>query len=211
MIIEYVYKDGDMCHAVHETIDNVKRTRGWGCDTDKHCHWCCPGATGKDRDVVMISEYKRVKNSMPDIILYEGQLPGHDSISDNDISTIWYEACMLALFMNKKWKYLNDDDFCMSYSHAKRLGVRSKGKRMNKCSGCFKTRTCRSSSGRGLTNVKLQCYPDKELVEDRKKYFAAINQKNETDNLRYSKTRVFQNELLNTLTLIFQNDFGEYI
>lgn len=64
---------------------------------------------------------------------------------------------------------------------------------------------------RGLTNVKLRCYPDKELVEDRKKYFAAINQKNETDNLRYSKTRVFQNELLNTLTLIFQNDFGEYI
>lgn len=31
---------------------------------------------------------------------------------------------MLALFMNKKWKYLNDDDFCVSYSHTKRLGFR---------------------------------------------------------------------------------------
>lgn len=62
-----------------------------------------------------------------------------------------------------------------------------------------------------MTNVKLECYPDKELVEDRKKYFAGINQKNEADNFKYSETRIFQNELLNTLILVFRNDFGKYI
>lgn len=40
MIIECVYKDGDMCLAVDETIDNVKRTRGWGSDTDTTGCWC---------------------------------------------------------------------------------------------------------------------------------------------------------------------------
>lgn len=64
---------------------------------------------------------------------------------------------------------------------------------------------------RGLTNVKLECYPDKEFIKDRKKYFSEINQKNEADNLKYSETKIFQNELLNTLTLVFRNDFGKYI
>lgn len=64
---------------------------------------------------------------------------------------------------------------------------------------------------RGLTDMKFVCYPDKELIENRKKYFAEINQKNEESNLKYSETRIFQNELLNTLTLVFQNDFKEYL
>ena len=64
---------------------------------------------------------------------------------------------------------------------------------------------------RGLTDMKFACYPDKELIENRKKYFAEINQKNEESNLKYSETRIFQNELLNTLTLVFQNDFKEYL
>ena len=33
----------------------------------------------------------------------------------------------------------------------------------------------------------------------------------EESNLKYSETRIFQNELLNTLTLVFQNDFKEYL
>ena len=33
----------------------------------------------------------------------------------------------------------------------------------------------------------------------------------EESNLKYSETRIFQNELLNTLTLVFQNDFEEYL
>ena len=64
---------------------------------------------------------------------------------------------------------------------------------------------------RGLTDMKFVCYPDKELIENRKKYFAEINQKNEESNLKCSETRIFQNELLNTLTLVFQNDFKEYL
>ena len=59
--------------------------------------------------------------------------------------------------------------------------------------------------------MKFVCYPDKELIENRKKYFAEINQKNEESNLKCSETRIFQNELLNTLTLVFQNDFKEYL
>ena len=34
------------------------------------------------------------------------------------------EACMLALFMNKKWKCLIDIDFCLAFEQAKRLGFR---------------------------------------------------------------------------------------
>ena len=59
--------------------------------------------------------------------------------------------------------------------------------------------------------MKFACYPDKELIVNRKKYFAEINQKNEESNLKYSEIRIFQNELLNTLTLVFQNDFKEYL
>ena len=33
----------------------------------------------------------------------------------------------------------------------------------------------------------------------------------EESNLKYSETRIFQNELLNTLTLVLQNDFKEYL
>ena len=64
---------------------------------------------------------------------------------------------------------------------------------------------------RGLTDMRLACYPDEELIENRKNYFAEIKQKNEESNLKYSETRIFQNELLNTLTLVFQNDFEEYL
>ena len=53
----------------------------------------------------------------------------------------------------------------------------------------------------------LAYIPTKEDVTDRQRYFAALRHKNETDNLRYSETRMFQNELLETLTKVFEHDF----
>lgn len=63
----------------------------------------------------------------------------------------------------------------------------------------------------GLTDLKLACYPDETLVEARKRYFAVAKKKIEDGNLRYSENRIFQNELLRTLTLVFENDFKGYL
>jgi hypothetical protein len=66
-------------------------------------------------------------------------------------------------------------------------------------------------SRRGLTDVRLNCYPDEELIKDRKAYFRSIEEKNNQANLRYSEKRLFQNELLHTLTILFEADFEEYL
>ena len=63
----------------------------------------------------------------------------------------------------------------------------------------------------GLTNLKLACYPDEDLIKARKRYFAEAKRKIEESNLRYTEKRVFQNELMRTLTLVFENDFKEYL
>lgn len=63
----------------------------------------------------------------------------------------------------------------------------------------------------GLTHVKLSCYPDQMLVEARKRYFAVAKKKIEEGNLRYTENMLFQKELLRTLTLVFENDFKEYL
>ena len=63
----------------------------------------------------------------------------------------------------------------------------------------------------GLSNLKLACYPDENLIAARKKYFAEANRKIEEGNLQYTEERVFQNELLRTLTLVFEHDFKEYL
>lgn len=63
----------------------------------------------------------------------------------------------------------------------------------------------------GETEIKLSLYPDEKLINERKKYFEEINRKNEEYNLRYSEERIFQNEMLNTLKLVFENDFEEYL
>ena len=122
MLIDCVYRQGDMCLAVNETINKVRETRGWGCASDIRCGWILPGATGMDRDRLLMEIYKRFKNHKPDDVLYSSQLAGHDSFGENDYSTIEYEAGMLALFMDKKWKYLLDDDFCCAFENARRLG-----------------------------------------------------------------------------------------
>ncbi len=64
---------------------------------------------------------------------------------------------------------------------------------------------------RGLSDIHLACYPDEELIYAKKEYFKQINQANEDNNLQYSEERIFQNELLQTLTLVFENDFKEYL
>ena len=63
----------------------------------------------------------------------------------------------------------------------------------------------------GWTDVKLACHPDDTLVEARQSYFAETSERIEDGNFRYSEERVFQNELLRTLTLVFENDFREYL
>lgn len=64
---------------------------------------------------------------------------------------------------------------------------------------------------RGLSDFRLACYPDEALIANRKAYFQSIEEKNINDNLRYSESRIFQNELLNTLTILFETDFEEYL
>lgn len=63
----------------------------------------------------------------------------------------------------------------------------------------------------GLSEPKLSCYPDKEIGEARKKYFAELQKKIEEGNLRYSEERIFMDELLETLTMVFEEDFKEYL
>lgn len=63
----------------------------------------------------------------------------------------------------------------------------------------------------GLTDMKLSCYPDEALVAARNRYFEEIKKKIEDENLEYSEERAFQNELLKTLTLVFNHDFKEYL
>lgn len=59
----------------------------------------------------------------------------------------------------------------------------------------------------GLTNLRFACCPDEKQMEEREKYLLEIQRKNEDGNLRYSEERIFQNELLRTLTLVFEEDF----
>ena len=63
----------------------------------------------------------------------------------------------------------------------------------------------------GITDIKLSCYPNKELIAARKKYFEYWEQKCKSQNLQYSKERPFQNELHKTLYLVFKNDFTDYL
>lgn len=60
---------------------------------------------------------------------------------------------------------------------------------------------------RGLTYIHLSCYPDPELVTQRNEYFAKVKEYYEHHNLEYSEEKIFQGELLNTLTLLFKKEF----
>lgn len=60
----------------------------------------------------------------------------------------------------------------------------------------------------GLTEVQLACYPSEEMRKLRDKYWAGINSRIKRDNLRYSRDRLFQDELHRTLEAVFENDFA---
>lgn len=55
---------------------------------------------------------------------------------------------------------------------------------------------------------RLAIFPSDPIIEARKEYFAQKELTNTEDNSRYSEERIFQNELLRTLTMVFENDFG---
>lgn len=63
----------------------------------------------------------------------------------------------------------------------------------------------------GLTDTRLSCYPDAELVEKRNAYFANAKAKCARDATAYSEDQVFQDEILHTLTLLFEDAFREYL
>ena len=63
----------------------------------------------------------------------------------------------------------------------------------------------------GITEVKLSCYPDEALAAARNEYFEKVKKKMEDENLEYSEDKAFQEELLRTLTLVFEHDFKKYL
>ena len=63
----------------------------------------------------------------------------------------------------------------------------------------------------GLTDYELSCYSDEELIENQRIYFENWANKCKKGNLQYSKERIFQNELHQTLSMIFRKDFEEYL
>lgn len=54
-------------------------------------------------------------------------------------------------------------------------------------------------------------YPGPELVAKRNAYFEKIKERNEQENLNWTKEMFFQEELLNTLNLLFEDAFKEYL
>lgn len=63
----------------------------------------------------------------------------------------------------------------------------------------------------GLSNLKLSCYPDESFSEARKSYFEDAKEWCKEHNLKYSNELVFQKELIRTLSMVFENDFKEYL
>ena len=64
---------------------------------------------------------------------------------------------------------------------------------------------------RGLTDTLLSCYPDEEFIKKKNAYFANAKAKCEHDMTEYSQEQVFKEELLHTLTLLFEDAFQEYL
>lgn len=58
------------------------------------------------------------------------------------------------------------------------------------------------------SNGMLDVLPSDYIIKARYMYFAKRAMQNDNGNLRYTETRLFQNELLQTLAMVFENDFG---
>ncbi|MBD5129535.1 MAG: hypothetical protein HDT43_06380 [Ruminococcaceae bacterium] len=54
----------------------------------------------------------------------------------------------------------------------------------------------------------LAFLPSDDDIKARNDYFEQIKTANDRDDLQYSEERVFQDELLRTLAMVFENDFG---
>jgi hypothetical protein len=57
----------------------------------------------------------------------------------------------------------------------------------------------------GQSFVNFRFIPTEDDIEQRKLYFEKVNEENEKCNFRYSEERMFQNELLETLTAVFKS------
>lgn len=55
---------------------------------------------------------------------------------------------------------------------------------------------------------RLEFFPNADDIVRRKMYFAEKAVRNNEGNLQYTETRLFQNELLQALAMVFENDFG---
>lgn len=58
---------------------------------------------------------------------------------------------------------------------------------------------------------RLAFFPSDDFIKARKDYFAQKELANVKDNPQYSEERIFQDELLRTLAMVFENDFGSGI
>lgn len=54
--------------------------------------------------------------------------------------------------------------------------------------------------------VSFRFIPNEEELEQKKRYFESFNCENEKNNFKFSKERLFQNELINTLTILFEKE-----
>lgn len=61
---------------------------------------------------------------------------------------------------------------------------------------------------RGLTSYRLSLYPDDELIEQRKVYFEHAKNNALLTNTTFSEDKLFEEELLRTLDMVFEHDFG---
>lgn len=57
---------------------------------------------------------------------------------------------------------------------------------------------------RGLTGFRLSCYPDPELIRERNDYFANAKEASARCHHDFSEEQLFQDELLRTLSLLFE-------
>ena len=56
-------------------------------------------------------------------------------------------------------------------------------------------------------NISFAFFPDETEVDERNRYFRKKQRENAEGNLQYTKERIFQMELLETLTKVFEHDF----
>lgn len=64
---------------------------------------------------------------------------------------------------------------------------------------------------RGISMIHLDSYPDEDWVKERNEYFNVKRENFSRNNLQYDHDKIFEEELLNTLELVFNHDFEDYL